>query len=146
VERWPHPATGPLWLCRATPRNDIPLLPNGLTQRFEQLAHATGIPDTTPRQLRHAVGIYLLARGMARDATAGLRHRDLATTLRLYPNAVPHNDELAAETLADLYELTTMDIIIGPHTTDHQHSKSGRRSATSVLFNRGSEHDESSTN
>ena len=56
-----------------------------------------------------------MAHGMASDATARLRHPDLATTLRLYSDALPHNDELAAETLSDLYELTTVDTITGSH-------------------------------
>ena len=98
--------TGPQWLFRATPESDTPLLPNGLGQRFEKLAHTAGHPDATLHRLRHTVGTYLAAQGKIMQASARLRHRDLATTLRIYAHALPLNDEDVADYLADLYGLT----------------------------------------
>lgn len=98
--------TGPQWLFRATPESVTPLLPNGLGQRFEKLAHSAGHPDATLHRLRHTVGTYLVAQGKIMQACARLRHRDLATTLRIYAHALPLNDEEIADYLADLYGLT----------------------------------------
>jgi integrase len=61
---------GPQWLFRATPESDTPLLPNGLGQRFENLAHAAGHPDATLHRLRHTVGTYLVAQGKIMQACA----------------------------------------------------------------------------
>lgn len=98
--------TGPQWLFRAAPAKVSPLLPNGLGQRFEKLAYAAGHPDATLQRLRHTVGTYLVAQGKILQACARLRHRDPATTLRIYAHALPLDDEEIADTLAELYGLT----------------------------------------
>lgn len=97
------------WLFRATPESMTPLLPNGLGQRFTKLARAAGYPDATLQRLRHTVGTYLVAQGKILQACARLRHRDVATTLRIYAHALPLHDQDIADLLADLYGLTNAE-------------------------------------
>jgi integrase len=97
----------PRWLFRASPESTTPLLPNGLGQRFEKLARSAGHPDATLQRLRHTVGTYLVAQGKILQACARLRHRDVATTLRIYAHVLPLDDEDVADYLANLYGLTT---------------------------------------
>jgi integrase len=82
------------------------LLPNGLGQRFEKLAHTAGHPNATLHRLRHTIGTYLVAHGKIMQTSARLRHHDLATTLHTYAHALPLNDQDIADYLADLYGLT----------------------------------------
>lgn len=111
--------TGPQWLFRATPDSLTPLLPNGLGQRFEKLARAAGHPDASLQRLRHTVGTYLVAVGKILQACARLRHRDVATTLRIYAHALPLNDEDVADILAELYGLITgLGGVAGPGSQD----------------------------
>ncbi|GIL29174.1 tyrosine-type recombinase/integrase [Actinocatenispora comari] len=95
------------WLFSATPERSTPLLPNGLGQRFRKLAHAAGLPEATLHRLRHTVGTFLVSQGKILQASARLRHKDVATTLREYAHALPLNDEDIADTLDNLYGLST---------------------------------------
>jgi len=99
----------PRWLFRATPEATTPLLPNGLGQRFDKLARAAGLPDATLHRLRHTIGTYLVAQGKILQACARLRHRDVATTLRIYAHALPLNDNDIADTLEHLYGLDDLN-------------------------------------
>lgn len=66
-----------------------PLLPNGLGQRFEKLAHAAGHPDATLHRLRHTIGTYLVAQGKILQACARLRHRDSTPPCASTPTPYP---------------------------------------------------------
>lgn len=94
------------WLFSATPDCSTPLLPNGIGQRFRKLARAAGLPEATLHRLRHTVGTFLVSQGKILQASARLRHKDVATTLREYTHALPLNDEDIADTLDHLYGLS----------------------------------------
>jgi integrase len=124
VQHWSHHVdeqtdSGARWLFRATPESSTPLLPNGLGQRFEKLAHTAGLPHATLQRLRHTVGTYLVAHGYLMQASTRLRHHDLATTLNTYTHALPLDDEDTADYLANLYELNdnTRPVACGAENT-----------------------------
>jgi integrase len=102
-------SAGTQGLFRSTPSGRRPLLPNGLGQRFEKLARAAELPDATLQRLRHTVGTYLVAQGKILQACARLRHRDVATTLRIYAHALPLDDKDVADFLGKLYGLVLGD-------------------------------------
>ncbi|MEV7046184.1 tyrosine-type recombinase/integrase [Amycolatopsis sp. NPDC051061] len=107
VRVWRHhplagDATGP-WLFAARPDRQAPIQPAGLGHRFERLRNAAGLPDAMLHRLRHTVGTHLVSQGKILKAAARLRHRDPSTTLRNYVDALPLDDEDAADDLDVLF-------------------------------------------
>ncbi|MEV6641105.1 tyrosine-type recombinase/integrase [Amycolatopsis sp. NPDC051371] len=103
VRAWQHHPLaggefGP-WLFSARPDRRTPVQPGGLGHRFERLRNAAGLPDAMLHRLRHTVGTDLVAQGKILKAAARLRHRDPSTTLRNYADALPLDDEDAADDL-----------------------------------------------
>ncbi|WP_410562300.1 tyrosine-type recombinase/integrase [Amycolatopsis sp. cmx-4-61] len=74
-----------------------------LGHRFERLRNAAELPDATLHRLRHTVGTHLVAQGKILKAAARQRHRDPSTTLRNYADALPLDDEGAADELDILF-------------------------------------------
>lgn len=72
VEHWRAVRNQGPWLFTATPQRAAPLLPNGLGQRFQKLAHLAGIPDATLHRLRHTVGTCLVSQGKILQASKRL--------------------------------------------------------------------------
>ncbi|MDX3188614.1 tyrosine-type recombinase/integrase [Streptomyces sp. MN03-5084-2B] len=107
VRAWQHhplagDAAGP-WLFAARPDRHTPIRPASLGHRFERLRNAAGLPDAMLHRLRHTVGTHLVAQGKILKAAARLRHRDPSTTLRNYADALPLDDEDAADELDALF-------------------------------------------
>ncbi len=94
-----HP--GP-WLFAADPRRRR-IQPGGLSQRFHKLTRTVGI-DAGMHRLRHTVGTVLVDHGQLGKACARLGHRDVATTLRHYYDAIPLDDQDVADYLDTLYD------------------------------------------
>jgi integrase len=95
-------AAGP-WLFTARPDRRAPIQPGGLGHRFTRLRDKAGLPDATLHRLRHTVGTHLVSQGKILKAAARLRHRDPSTTLRNYADALPLDDEDAADDLDVLF-------------------------------------------
>lgn len=101
-----HPLAGDRagpWLFAAGPDRQTPIQPAGLGHRFERLRNAAGLPDAMLHRLRHTVGTHLVSQGKILKAAARLRHRDPSTTLRNYVDALPLDDEDAADELDTLF-------------------------------------------
>jgi integrase len=92
VDTWKHHPMADVhpgqWLFAADPRRQ-PMLPASLSHRFARLAKAAGIPTAHLHRLRHTVGTVLVSHGHILKAAARLGHRDPATTLRHYTDALP---------------------------------------------------------
>lgn len=76
--------------------------PSTVSARFTALARELGMPKgTTMHTLRHTHATWLLMHGYdMRTIQERLRHRDVATTLRLYASVMPGRDAAAAEAFA----------------------------------------------
>ncbi|WP_329070321.1 tyrosine-type recombinase/integrase [Amycolatopsis sp. NBC_01480] len=107
VRAWrDHPLAGDVsgsWLFAARPDRHAPIQPSSLGHRFERLRNEAGLPAAQLHRLRHTVGTYLVAQGKILKAAARLRHRDPSTTLRNYADALPLDDEDAADELDALF-------------------------------------------
>lgn len=81
--------------------------PSEVSERFKALVRELGLPaETTFHTLRHTHATWLLMHGYdMRTIQERLRHRDVATTLRLYGSVMPGRDAAAAAAFAD--SLTT---------------------------------------
>ncbi|MGA8113999.1 MAG: tyrosine-type recombinase/integrase [Actinocatenispora sp.] len=101
-----HPLAGPRpgpWLFAATPARERPVQPGGLSQRFVTLRAAAGAPEATLHRFRHTTATHLVSHGKILKATNRLGHRDPSTTLRTYADALPLDDQDAADELDALY-------------------------------------------
>lgn len=76
--------------------------PSDVSRRFRALADRLGLPrECTFHTLRHTHATWLLMHGWdMRTIQERLRHRDVATTLRLYATVMPGRDRAAAEAFA----------------------------------------------
>ena len=70
---------------------------------FAALAERARHPDVTLHRLRHTVATVLVGQGDILQAQHRLGHRDAATTLRIYSQAMPLTDAEAARTLDSLF-------------------------------------------
>jgi integrase len=101
-----HPLAGAVpgpWLFTPRPDRQAPISPSGLTQRFDKIADAAGLPEACLHRLRHSVGTFLVGDGKILKAAGRLRHRDPSTTLRNYADALPPDDQDVADALDHLY-------------------------------------------
>ncbi len=73
--------------------------PSDVSRRFKSLVRELGLPEETVfHSLRHTHATWLLMHGYdMRTIQERLRHRDVATTLRLYASVAPGRDAQAAE-------------------------------------------------
>ena len=76
--------------------------PSDVSRRFKSLVRELGLPEETVfHSLRHTHATWLLMHGYdMRTIQERLRHRDVATTLRLYASVAPGRDAQAAEAFA----------------------------------------------
>jgi len=107
VEQWRHRAGegqrfGP-WLFSRRADHTTRLSTSCLAHRLAELCTETGHPDVTLHRLRHTVATTLVSQGDILQAQYRLRHRDAATTLRIYSHVLPLTDQDAAATLEELY-------------------------------------------
>lgn len=80
--------------------------PSTVTARFTALARELGMPEgTTMHTLRHTHATWLLMNGYdMRTIQERLRHRDVATTLRIYSSVLPGRDAQAAAAFAGAHK------------------------------------------
>lgn len=81
--------------------------PSTVTSRFTALARELGMPEgTTMHTLRHTHATWLLMNGYdMRTIQERLRHRDVATTLRIYASVLPGRDAQAAAAFAGAHDM-----------------------------------------
>lgn len=79
--------------------------PSTLSRYFSEMARDLGMPaGTTMHTLRHTHATWLLMNGYdMRTIQERLRHRDVATTLRLYASVMPGRDSAAASGFAEAH-------------------------------------------
>lgn len=92
--------------CLVTDRpNGGVMRPSTLSRYFSEMARDLGMPaGTTMHTLRHTHATWLLMNGYdMRTIQERLRHRDVATTLRLYASVMPGRDSAAASGFAEAH-------------------------------------------
>ena len=107
VEQWrPRAGEGQRfgpWLFSSRADHTTRLTTSCLAHWFAELCTDTGHPDVTLHRLRHTVATTLVSQGDILQAQYRLRHRDAATTLRIYSHVLPLTNQDAAATLDALY-------------------------------------------
>jgi integrase len=68
-----------------------------------RLREQAGVTEATLHRFRHTAATYLVGRGKILKASSRLGHRDPSTTLRNYTDALPLDDQDAADELDRLY-------------------------------------------
>lgn len=109
-----HEAWQDTWMARTGARTPLVSYrvdgglarPSDVSRRFKALSRELGLPgETVFHTLRHTHATWLIMHGWdMRTVQERLRHRDVATTLRLYASVAPGRDAAAAEAFAGSME------------------------------------------
>lgn len=88
-----------------TSRNGGPIHPDSVTRWFHKFVIKHGLPDVHIHSLRHTNATLLIAAGTnLRTVSSRLGHAAMSTTGNIYAHAIKSADELAADTLADIFD------------------------------------------
>jgi integrase len=91
-----------------TGRTGLPLRPDNVTDRFNQLAVAAGIRPLGPHQIRHLIASSLLDAGYGLHEVAERLGHDPGTLMRYYTRVNASRRRQASEQIAEL--MTPLDV------------------------------------